>query len=95
MTGPRRAAFRYAEWTLGPERDDNGRTLLPVREVQCQKCGQRSGAHAGQQYTDKWAMEHAGLTHHRTYLEITTATLTAHLAPTNPLHQTEQEQSPS
>jgi hypothetical protein len=95
VTGPRRAAFRYTEWTLGPERDGDGRTLLPVREVQCQKCGRRSGAHAGQQYTDRWALEHAGLTHHRAYLEIVTAALTAHPALTNPRYEAQQEQPPS
>jgi hypothetical protein len=83
--------LRYTEWTLAPERDRNGRPFIPVREVQCQVCGQRSGSQVGQQTTDTWAMRHAGPTRHRGYLEVTTAALTARPAPTNPLYDDTQE----
>jgi hypothetical protein len=82
--------IRYAEWTLGPERDEHGRTHIPVREVQCEICDQRSGPRHGQEHTDTWALRHAGMTGHRSYLEITTAALTAHPAPTNPLYDADR-----
>jgi hypothetical protein len=84
-----RAVYRFAEWTIGPERDEEGHLRAPVREVQCVTCEEMSEPSREPDRTDRWALRHAGLTGHRSYREITTAHLTVHPAPTNPLYEQE------
>ncbi len=86
MTDQSPTVFRFSEWTLGPERDENGQASGTVREVLCEVCALYSEPALGQEQTDKWALRHAGMTGHRTYLETTSVLLTAHPAPTNPLY---------
>lgn len=81
--------FTFAEWTIGPERDDEGHVVGTVREVRCRACAETSEPGAEPGVTDRWAMRHAGLTGHRAYQEITTARLVVHPAPTNPLYEQE------
>ncbi len=92
MTDRSRTVFRFAEWTLGPGRDEDGHAYLPVREVLCETCALHSEPGHGQDQTDKWALRHAGMTGHRSYLEITKAALAARPAPTNPLYDAERDE---
>ncbi|GHH83083.1 hypothetical protein GCM10018793_44290 [Streptomyces sulfonofaciens] len=85
------AVLRYAEWTIGPERDKDGHLVVPTRLVQCTTCPEASPPGAQQSDTDMWAMKHADRTNHRSFQEITTAPLTAHPAPTNPLAEAERD----
>ena len=90
MTDGPGTALQNGEWTIGPERDGSGRTRVPVRQVQCEKCAQRSAPCPGQELTDTWALRHAEITGHRTYIETTTALLTARPAPANPRYEQDQ-----
>lgn len=81
--------FAFAEWTIGPERDEEGHMTAPLREVQCRDCQKISESSPEQGETDLWALRHAGLTGHRGYREITTANLAVRPAPTNPLYEQE------
>lgn len=90
MSDPQRAVLRHAEWIIGPERDSGGHIRIPVRETKCETCGHSSGTHHGQEQNDRWALQHAGKTGHRSYLEITTASLAVSPAPTNPLYEQER-----
>lgn len=80
-----------AEWTIGPERDQDGHEYQPVLEVQCRQCTEESPFSTEQGNTDQWAMEHAGLTGHRSFRENTTRHLSVQPAPTNPLYEQERE----
>lgn len=81
--------FAFAEWTIGPERDDEGHVMAVMREVQCRTCEEMSESSTEWSVMDGWALRHAGLTGHRSYQEITTAALAVHPAPTNPLYEME------
>lgn len=81
--------FAFADWTIGPERDDEGHVQPLVREVQCQDCEETSEPDTALTKTDLWAMRHTGLTGHRSFREVTTARLTVQPAPTNPLYEQE------
>lgn len=86
----KQVTYAYADWMIGPERDGEGVARPPLREVECRTCSEQSEASSQQGDTDKWAMEHTGLTGHRTYREVTTAFLVTTPAPTNPLYNEEQ-----
>lgn len=86
-----RRIFGFAEWLIGPTRDSEGRARAPQREVVCATCEDASRPSTDQTVTDRWAMQHAGLTGHREYLELTTTHLTAAPAPTNPLYEQDRK----
>ncbi|WP_455755363.1 DUF7848 domain-containing protein [Streptomyces zaomyceticus] len=68
-----RRLFAFARWRLDP-------TGVPMTRITaCQTCPERSEPSPDLVVVGRWAMAHAGLTGHRGFDEITTASLRASL----------------
>lgn len=70
-----RSVYREVEWTLGADPDADP----PERQIRCAAdgCGGHSSRSEGQLGPDSWALEHAGATGHRGYVEVVEARLRA------------------
>jgi hypothetical protein len=84
-----RVVLRFADWTIGPERDEDGHARTRKHAVRCRTCEEMSKPGQDQSQSDRWAMRHAAVTGHRDYGEIITVFLPVRLAPTNPLYEQE------
>ncbi|MFD9075341.1 DUF7848 domain-containing protein [Streptomyces lasiicapitis] len=60
-----RSVHRLAKWTL-----ESDRSKPSQRRIECASCQATSVESPGQLGPDRWALEHAGATDHREYLEI-------------------------